>query len=206
MIAFLQGIWSHPYGERGVVMTSGGVGYEVFVTTDTALTTRAGDEVAFYIYTAVKEDAITLYAFQDATQKEMFLHLIKVSGVGARTALAALSTLSPAALHQAIIHGDIATVQRVPGVGRKMAEKIIVELKGSLPPLSPAAAIGNSDGQPRSPRPVYTSELTDAIAALVALGLKPNDAENRAQNALAQGATESAAIIRLALQGLGGTP
>lgn len=160
MIARLRGVVAEVGSDR-LVIDVNGVGYEVFVATRTTQAARLDLPMTLFVYTAVREDAITLYGFASAAEKECFVQLIGVNQVGPRIALSVLSTLSADMLVQAINLNDIRTLSSVSGVGKKTAERMVLELKGKLTavPTSAAAAVPD-DMLP---------------AALLQLGFKPGE-------------------------------
>lgn len=171
-------------GVLRVVIESAGVGYEVNVPVTTAeRLPKLGAEVFLLIHHVFREDGQALYGFAVAEEREFFKLLVeKVSGVGPKMALNILSRLSLPILRDAIIRGDVALLSQCPGVGKKTAERLVMELKdkvgleGSAPSvatLAPAAAL--------APAPA-----SDALAALVALGFKPADADKGVRTAVAK--------------------
>jgi Holliday junction DNA helicase RuvA len=171
-------------GVLRVVIESSGVGYEVNVPVTTAeRLPKLGAEVFLLIHHVFREDGQALYGFAVAEEREFFKLLVeKVSGVGPKMALNILSRLSLPILRDAIIRGDVALLSQCPGVGKKTAERLVMELKdkvgleGSAPSvatLAPAAAL--------APTPA-----SDALAALVALGFKPADADKGVRTAVAK--------------------
>jgi Holliday junction DNA helicase RuvA len=171
-------------GVLRVVIESAGVGYEVNVPVTTAeRLPKLGAEVFLLIHHVFREDGQALYGFAVAEEREFFKLLVeKVSGVGPKMALNILSRLSLPILRDAIIRGDVALLSQCPGVGKKTAERLVMELKdkvgleGSAPSvatLAPAAAL--------APTPA-----SDALAALVALGFKPADADKGVRTAVAK--------------------
>lgn len=110
----------------------GGVGYLVQATPRALARAAAGGEVVLDTYLYVREDALQLYGFADAEERELFAQLLSVSGVGPKVALAILSASSPQELRQAIARGDTARFQAIPGIGRKTAQRVVLELKGAL--------------------------------------------------------------------------
>ena len=172
-----------------------GVGYEV----DAPMTTfydlpDPGEEVTLFTHLAVREDAHTLYGFAKASDRELFRSLLKVNGVGARLALTILSGMEPGAFVQCVQEGNTAALVRLPGVGKKTAERLIIELRDRLEGMVavPAAASGAVPTAASSP-------VEDAVSALVGLGYKPQDA-SRMVRALDTDALSSEEIIRAALQ------
>ncbi len=169
MIGKLKGIIDS-YGEDYVVLDVNGVGYQVHCSARTLQALPAGGEAAMLsIETYVREDQIKLFGFMSDTEREWFRLLQTVQGVGAKVALAVLGTLRPAELGTAIAMRDKATVARTPGVGPKVAERIVTELKDKAPALAdidPAVVhLAGSLDEKRAPKPV-----ADAVSALVNLG------------------------------------
>ncbi len=203
MIGKLKGIIDS-YGEDYVILDVGGVGYQVHCASRTLQALPPpGEAAVLSIETYVREDQIKLFGFRTDHEREWFRLLQTVQGVGARVALAVLGTLSPADLASAIALRDRASVARTPGVGPKVAERIVTELKDKAPSFAnvdPAAAhlAGAIDDQ-RAPRPV-----TEAISALVNLGYGQPQA-TAAIAAASRGAgenAETAQLIRLGLKEL----
>jgi len=186
MIGRLEGRL-HQVGPGVVIVDAGGVGYLVSTTLRAFQTLSGLERASLWIHTQVRDDAIVLFGFQERTELEAFERLLAVAGVGPRIALAVLSAMSPAELAGAVEAGDAGRLQRTPGVGRKTAERILLELKGQLTP----------SGE------VKSDVEADAVSALVNLGYPQRDAE-RAVRDLAAGGTSPhlAELIRLALQRL----
>jgi Holliday junction DNA helicase RuvA len=153
-----------------VVVEVGGVGYRVQVTSGTAAD-LAGDVgvVLLHVHTHVREDAIVLYGFRHADERRCFESLLGAHGVGPALALAVLSVLSPAELSTAVLEGDTATLCRVPGVGKKTAARLLLELEArlDLPDLGA--------GRSAPARPGGGSARDDAAAALTELGYGPDE-------------------------------
>src|SRR5690606_29233552 len=191
-------------GEDHCIIDVHGVGYVAFCSARTlAGLSGTGEAAVLHIETYVREDMIRLYGFASALEREWFRLLQNVQGVGAKVALAVLSTLSPAELANAIALRDIAMVSRAPGVGRKVAERIVTELKGKAPALAgeAAATIGFAQelGEGAAPAPA-----ADAVSALVNLGYSRDIAAGAvaaAMKAAGEGA-DSAKLIRLGLKEL----
>ncbi|WP_457577956.1 Holliday junction branch migration protein RuvA [Desulfomarina sp.] len=168
MIAALNGRVFSIQADRAVIDVVG-VGYEVFMATDSvARLPEVGEEVLLHIHTHVREDAITLYGFLEPEAKELFLILKTVSGIGPKLALAMLSGLQVADLCRAIMEGDIKTLTTLQGVGRKTAERVCVDLKEKVGHLVEGKVNFSSVHQPVVP--VAGSPVADAISALVNLG------------------------------------
>jgi holliday junction DNA helicase RuvA len=135
MIAQLEGQVVHA-AERYIIIDVSGVGYRVFVSTDTrAKVTSGAQTVRLWTHLAVREDALDLYGFLTRAELETFELLISISGVGPKSALAIISLAPPEVLHKAIAAGDSTYLTRVSGIGKKIAEKIVLELKDKLATL-----------------------------------------------------------------------
>ena len=174
-----------------------GVGYEVDVSMNTFCELPALDApVTLHIHMAVREDGHFLYGFLADSERTAFRQLIKISGVGARMALAVLSGLNVDELAAAIARQDVACFTRIPGIGKKTAERLLLELKGKLD-LVAGSASAQTAGQA-----VATDPLQDTIDALVALGYNAREAQS-ATKALPAGVSTTDAI-RLALKQLSG--
>ncbi|MFM9134778.1 MAG: Holliday junction branch migration protein RuvA [bacterium] len=144
MIASLRGVVAG-VADSSVVVEVGGVGILAHCTPGTARGVRAGERITLYTSLVVREDSLTLYGFPDADQREVFEAVQTVSGVGPRIALAALSTLTPDDLRRAVSRGDAARLTAVPGIGRKGAERLILELRDRLAPAATGGTAGSGD-------------------------------------------------------------
>jgi len=203
MIGKLKGLIDS-YGEDSVIVDVNGVGYVVHCSARTLQALPpTGDPVTLSIETHVREDQIRLFGFQNDIEREWFKLLQTVQGVGTKVALAILSTLKPADLATAIAMRDKAMVARTPGVGPKVAERIVTELKDKAPKyaeLDPAVVhLAGTLDEKRAPQPV-----ADAVSALVNLGYGQPQAA-AAIAAAARGAgegAETAQLIRLGLKEL----
>jgi holliday junction DNA helicase RuvA len=165
-----------------------GVGFEVEVPLSTfdALP-AAGAEVTLHTQLIVREDALALFGFATLPERATFRQLLRVAGVGPRLALAVLSGASPAELAALVQAGDLARLTRIPGIGRKTAERIVVELRDALPAIAGAATGAGA----RTP-------LAEAEAALAALGYKPQEVVRALAGAPAN--ADSEALVRTALR------
>lgn len=206
MIAKLRGRLDS-FGTDSVVVDVGGVGYLVFCGTRTiAALPGVGEAVELAIETHVREDHIHLYGFANAREREMFNTLMTVQGVGAKVALAILSALSSDQIMQAIGAADQSAFKRASGVGGKLAQRIVTELKDKVAAFAVAGAM-----LPKTAAPVKgagkTSAVEDAVSALVNLGYARMDAFGAASRA-AQAAGEGAnfqVLIKASLRELGGS-
>jgi Holliday junction DNA helicase RuvA len=200
MIGKLKGIIDS-YGEDTVILDVGGVGYQVHCAARTLQSLPApGEPATLSIETYVREDQIKLFGFASDTEREWFRLLQTVQGVGAKVALAVLGTLKPSELATAIAMRDKAQVARAPGVGGKVAERIVTELKDKAPAFTdvdPAVVhLAGSLDEKRAPKPV-----ADAVSALVNLGYGQPQAA-AAIAAAARNAGEGADTAMLIRQGL----
>ncbi len=173
MIGWLSGTLREIHEGKAIVEASG-VGYEVLLPAS-ALSNLGtiGSKVEFYIHTHVREDGISLFGFLSSADKALFLLLITVSGVGAKTALSILSALPSSELIAAIRGGQVAKLKATPGIGKKTAERLIVELKDKLESLGPVHASAILAQRPLA----AASSSDDLISALVNLGYRQSEAE-----------------------------
>ena len=194
MIAALAGVLLEKRPER-LVVDVGGVGYAVHVSLQTfADLPAAGASVRLLVHTEVREDAIELFGFLEPAERALFHLLRKVKGLGPRTAQVVLSGMPLAELLATIAAGDAARLQTIAGVGRKFAERIVVECREAAVALA-------QGGTPRVLPPPADGVLGDAVSALVNLGYKRPDAE-RAVQKVGKPAAPLEEVIRAALQGL----
>lgn len=183
MIAHLRGrlISKHP---NQAIVEAGGVGYDVTITVPTFSDLPAnGSEVALFIHTHVREDALALFGFLRAAEKRLFEKLIHVSGIGPKLAITILSGMPAAEMVTAIRSGDVSRLTRIPGIGKKTAERMILELRDKLEALSEAPA-------PRLATPVED----DVLSALMNLGYQRAAAE-RALAAAGNGKSGSFEVL-----------
>jgi len=173
MIAYLAGTILEQTRRGCVLLTSGGVGYLLDLTVPTrASLARQGEPAAFHVATIVREDAIELYGFADADERETFLLLLSISRLGPKTALAILSQFTPDALRQLALRDDASALARVPGIGAKSAQRIFFELKSRLDLAGKAVA----KAAPRGMEPEAAARFRDALAGLANLGYDESEA------------------------------
>ena len=174
-----------------------GVGYELEAPMTTFYDLPAvGEKVTLFTHLVVREDAHLLYGFSREAQRRLFRGLLKVNGVGPRVALAVLSGLADDEFVHCVLSEDIARLTQVPGIGRKTAERLIVEMRDKLPQLSAGSAPA-----PASTRAAAKDPVSEAMSALIALGYKPNEA-SRAVRAVPSKDLSAEEIIRQALKGM----
>ncbi|MCY1160386.1 MAG: Holliday junction branch migration protein RuvA [Acinetobacter bohemicus] len=182
-----------------VLLNVNGVGYEVDTPLSTFCQLQKGQKVTLWTHLTVREDAQLLYGFLDAQEKIIFRTLLKVNGVGPKMALGILSTLSIDLLIHTVENEDINTLIKVPGVGRKTAERLMIELRDRFKTLASGSTAVNSTTtqiQFNSNSPVAEAE-----AALQSLGYKPAEAQ-KLINAVKADFTEASDIIRAALKSM----
>ena len=168
MLSYIKGKIADA-GENTLVVECGGLGYEMTVSRAAAAGASIGDDVKLPVYLSVTENGVALYGFKDASEKDMFLKLINVSGIGAKMAIGILGGVGVNELIAAIAQGDIAALSSVRGVGKKTAERIVLELKDKIG--AEIADIGEKCGIMPG---VVPDE--DAVLALIALGFNKNEA------------------------------
>ncbi|MEN9582969.1 MAG: hypothetical protein RL641_923 [Candidatus Parcubacteria bacterium] len=165
MIAFVKGKITD-ISDRSVIIETQGVGYEVSTTTDTLATAQIGTELALFTHLVVREDSMELYGFKTRQELTFFQMLITVSGVGPRSAIAIVSLGSIESIQRAIGSGDVGYLTSVSGIGKKTAEKIIIDLRDKLAALGHRMGNGEFSGD------------SDALEALVKLGYSQTEARD----------------------------
>ncbi|EID15770.1 Holliday junction DNA helicase RuvA [Mycobacterium xenopi RIVM700367] len=177
------------------VIEAAGVGYRVNATPSTLATLRRGSEARLITAMIVREDSMTLYGFPDSETRDLFLTLLGVSGVGPKIALATLAVYDTAALRQALADGDVAALTRVPGIGKRGAERMVLELRDKIGPTAAPSAAVNGHAV-RGP----------VVEALVGLGFAVKQAEEATDAVLTSDrAATTASALRAALSLLGKT-
>ena len=172
MIAHIQGRL-HFKSPENLIIDVDGIGYQVHVPLTTFYELPdVGDTVALHIHTHVREDALQLYGFQAQEEKALFIRLMGVAGIGPRLAVNILSGISPAELAECLRQGDLARMISIPGVGRKTAERIMVEMRDKLPALAADRDIAVSVKSAAD-----EAVMNDAVSALVNLGYKKGVAQ-----------------------------
>ena len=191
MITHLEGklVEKNP---TNVVIDCHGVGYFVNISLNTYSTLGSTDNVRLYTYLQIKEDAHTLYGFANKAEREVFVLLISVSGVGAGTARTMLSALTAAQVRSAIINGDVATIQSVKGIGAKTAQRVVLDLKDKMLKLQDLAD---------EPSAIIHSNKEEALAALEVLGFVRKQAEKVLDKVL-RTATQELSVEELIKEGL----
>jgi len=168
MIALVRGELAYKSVDH-VIVDTGGVGYRLFIPLSTFYSLPESGEVRLQVHTHVREDALLLFGFCSAAEKEMFTTLINISGIGPKLALNILSHIPVAELQGAVLAGDIKRLATLPGIGKKTAERLVLELKDKLGPVAANAA----SVQPHAAMALTANDpLADVLSALVNLGYK----------------------------------
>ena len=199
MIAFLSGIIEYLDADT-VIIDVGGVGYEVKISAEVSGALSAvgtGNNVKLYTYTYLREDQIALYGFRSRDDLALFRQLITVSGIGPKGALGVLSALTADELRFAVLSGDAAAIAKAPGIGKKTAQKVILELKDKLDleeAFEAKAAHTEEAGGTGSPQ-------TEAVLALAALGYSTQEAGRAVKAAASKlGEADVEALLKVALR------
>jgi len=206
VIASLTGTVAHVGLDRAVVDV-GGVGYLVHATPTTLATLRVGETAGVSTSMVVREDSMTLYGFGDPDERDVFEVVQTVSGVGPRLALAMLAVHTPDALRRAVAGEDLAALTRVPGIGRKGAQRIVLELGDRLGPPSGALAGAGAAAGPAASAGDHSERVVEALAGL---GWPAKQADDAVAKVLADAGTDAiaadevATTLRAALRLLGG--
>jgi Holliday junction DNA helicase RuvA len=203
MIGRLKGVVD-AVGEGHAIIDVNGVGYEVMASARTLRHLTPGESVSLAIETHVREDAIRLFGFTSEVERAWFRLLQTIQGVGAKVALAVLGTLSPQDLANAIALQNWAAVEQSPGVGKKLAQRIVAELKDKAPALSVAGLQAPAAAAKGSRAAVDNSATAEAISALTNLGYQPAQASQAVAAAIAElgEAADTAKLIRRGLKEL----
>ena len=197
MIGFLRGKLAFKAPPL-LMLDVNGVGYEVEAPMTTFYNLPAiGVEITLHTHLVVREDAHILFGFSTEADRSMFRTLIKVNGVGPKLALTILSGQSAEEFHRCIHNNDTQALVRLPGVGKKTAERLVIEMRDRLPDLGDSAAMAAGT---MGSTPALNNPKQEAVSALCSLGYKPLDASKMVQNISAEGKS-CEDIIRLALQG-----
>ncbi|GAA4285383.1 Holliday junction branch migration protein RuvA [Brevibacterium daeguense] len=197
MITLLSGR-VHSARADSLVVITGGIGRKVFVTPAAAAEARSGQDVELHTVLVVREDSLTLYGFASEDERDLFETLQTISGIGPRLALAVLSVLTPGELRSAVAGNDQAVLTRVPGVGKKVAARLMLELAGKLDSI-PAPADSTSAA------PAQRSAATvQVVEALTGLGWREAQAERAVEDTLEQLEDPSVPeLLKATLRGLG---
>ncbi|MFA6552765.1 MAG: Holliday junction branch migration protein RuvA [Candidatus Paceibacterota bacterium] len=191
MISLIKGKITSNDGEKITVITSGGVGYEIAVNTNGASFFKVGTETEVLTYLAVRETALDLFGFKNKEEKSLFEKFLLVSGVGPKTALHILSLGTVAEISAAIARSDVAYLTKVSGIGKKTAERLVVELKNKV---GGNMELNSTEG--------FSNEMGDVIEGLMSLGYSGAQARDAVQKLQGAGKT-SEQLMKEALKMLG---
>lgn len=179
------------------VVEAGGIGYEIHVPLSThEVLSKADGEVRLLVHLVVRENEWRLFGFLSVAERDVFRALLKVNGVGPLMALGLLSCLRPGEFRAAVTQGDIGVLKRVKGIGRKTAERIVIELRDVV-----SAEPGDELGGEHAATPAAATAVEDATRALVALGMDPTQARRRVETHATDPETTVAELVRAALRG-----
>ena len=198
MIAWMRGVLREKRPPVLLVDTSG-VGYEMEAPMTTFYDLPAtGEPVTLYLHHVVREDAQHLYAFAHRAERDVFRQLLRVSGVGAKLGLAILSGMDAGRFTRCVLEGDTASLSRLPGIGKKTAQRLVMEMRDKVDAASSGAAAAHAGAKPA---PRRDDPVAEAVGALIALGLKPPEASRRV-HAIGTDGLACEEIVRLALQSM----
>ena len=202
MYAFIEGEVCEKLNGSLVLLASG-VGWQLNCSNNTLQAAPpVGEKMRCYTYLSVREDAMELFGFATREEKEMFLQLTSVSGIGPKTALGVLGAMPLRDLNLAILLGDVNALSRAPGVGKKTAQRIALELKDKISQADVSAAAAPSQGAV-SAAALSSDAVTEAIEALIALGYSSTEARN-AISQIKDQTDKPEELIRLALRAMAG--
>lgn len=200
MIALIQGIVAEKSEGEVVVLTQGGVGYRLMCSMNTLTAVPgAGKECALHTHLSVREDAMELYGFEKREEREMFRRLISVSGIGPKSALFVLGSMPLSDLRLAILTGDLNALSRAPGVGKKTAQRIALELKDKVTKDAMDSGVSMDDIAFADSEAPAQDALGEAMQALKTLGYSPQEAAAALKGVKGQAETADE-LIRLALR------
>ncbi len=199
MIGQLQGIILEKQPPQ-LLLNVNGVGYEIDAPMSTFYQLpEAGQAVTLFIHFVVREDAHQLFGFFSREERALFRTLLKVNGVGPRLGLTILSSIEPDEFVRSIMQHDTASLTRLPGIGKKTAERLIIEMRDKLSAWQGASSAEASLALPSAQQTSRNQQLQDAISALIALGYKPQEA-SRAVGKIEDNTLSSEEMIRRALK------
>lgn len=191
--------------EETVILDVGGIGYELYCSAGAFRKATVGEIAELFTYLQVKEDGVTLFAFGSPKEKELFLKLVSVSGVGPKMGISILTGLTDTELVEAIASADVKRLSAVKGLGKKTAEKIVLELHGKIS----AAEVISAGADPitaaletSAPQNRLSALDEEAVSALMGLGFTRNESAQAVKRAHEQGAATVEEIIRKALGGM----
>lgn len=191
MYAFIKGEVAQN-DENGLVIECSGLGYEIQATTDCVIKCRVGEIVKIPTYLAISQDEVRLFGFSNGAEKSMFLNLIAISGIGPKVAIGILSSISVSDLALSIVKSDVKRLSKVKGLGKKTAERIILELKDKL---KDDASVQNTE-QTETTSVVKTNLCEDAVLALMTFGITRAESETAVAKVQQDGMTTEQIIFK----------
>ena len=203
MIGWLCGVVraKHP---PVLLLDVAGVGYELEAPMSTfAELPVTGETVSLFTHLVVRDDAHQLFGFSGEHERDMFRALLKVNGVGAKVALAILSGMDGDSFTRCVVDGDVASLTRLPGIGKKTAERLVMEMRDRLENLPAGTAA--TTRIPGSSTPRRQDPVSEAVSALIALGLKPQEASRRIAALADTDGVAPEELVRQALRGMSGS-
>lgn len=204
MIAYIKGRVLTTTSETAIIEVNG-LGYEAYCSGGAFRKITVGELVELYTYLQVKEDGVTLFAFGSPKEKELFLKLVSVSGVGPKMGISILTGLTDTELVEAIASADVKRLSAVKGLGKKTAEKIVLELHGKISAaevISAGADLITAALETSAPQNRLSALDEEAVSALMGLGFTRNESAQAVKRAHEQGAATVEEIIRKALGGM----
>ena len=187
MYSFFDGIIAD-ITDNALVIETNGIGYEIFTTARILSSVTVGEKKKIYVYLNVKEDEMSLYGFSNKAEKAMFLHLISISGIGPKLAISILSGVDLKDLAMYIVSGNSSQLNKIKGVGKKTAERIIIELKDKL-----AGEYKADEELTAAIKP--SSDLEDAVLYLMAMGIAKAEALRRIKIIATEGMTVEQLVV-----------
>ena len=198
MIAYVKGKVIDEF-DGGVVLENNGIGYEILCSATTAPKLSANKEGAVYTYFQLRDDGVSLYGFDNKAEKAMFIKLISVSGVGPKLGIGVLSGMNLTDLATAIATSDVKTLSRIKGLGKKTAERIVLELREKIGADEDGVITSSPVGAANI---ALSSEDEDAVIALIGLGFSSADSRKAVQKAREAGAKTAQEVISAALRSM----
>ena len=165
-------------GQNSIILDVGGIGFEIISSLQTISAVKNGSQVKLFISESIGENNFDLYGFSDLKEKHFFELLISISGVGPKAAISLLSSLSTDALVLAIVNDDIKSLTNAPGIGKKIAQRILLELRDKLGAELPSIAVSADNSQPIQARSAENRAVADAVAGLSVLGYSSAEVSN----------------------------
>ncbi len=198
MIAYVKGKVIDEF-DGGVVLENNGIGYEILCSATAAAKLSANKEGAVYTYFQLRDDGVSLYGFDNKAEKAMFIKLISVSGVGPKLGIGVLSGMNLTDLATAIATSDVKTLSRIKGLGKKTAERIVLELREKIGADEDGVITSSPAGATNT---ALSSEDEDAVIALIGLGFSSADSRKAVQKAREAGAKTAQEVISAALRSM----